>query len=77
MTTEELADELRVDARTIRRWDSAGKIPKPIRLGSAKRWSRDVVERWLKAVKRDGTLPNRREWDAMEEQRIRDEIARR
>lgn len=77
MTTEELAHELRVDDRTIRRWDKTGKLPKPIRIGGSKRWSRDVIQRWLAAVKPDGTLPNRREWEAIEEQRIRNEIARR
>lgn len=84
LTQDELARELRVDERTIRRWDKGGKLPKAIRLGDGektetktKRWRRDAIMRWLAAMKPDGTLPNLREWQAIEEQRARDEIARR
>ncbi len=45
----DLARELRASLRTIRRWDSAGILPKPIRLSSgAVRWSREVILAWLR-----------------------------
>ncbi len=78
MTAEELARELRVDERQVRRLDSEGKIPKALTIGTrSKRWLRDVIVRWLASQKPDGTLPTRSEWQAMEEQRIRDEIGHR
>jgi predicted DNA-binding transcriptional regulator AlpA len=77
MTAEELARELRVDERQVRRLDSEGKIPKALTIGTrSKRWRRDEIVRWLASPKPDGTLPTRSEWQAMEEQRSRDEIRR-
>jgi len=48
MTAEDLAARLQVDARTVRRWRKAGKIPRGIELGdSVVRWRADEIERWL------------------------------
>lgn len=38
VTALELADLLKVSVRTIRRMDSAGKLPPPVRIGHCKRW---------------------------------------
>lgn len=48
LTAKDLAARLQVDARTIRRWRKAGKIPPGIELGrSVIRWPADQIERWL------------------------------
>jgi hypothetical protein len=45
----DLSRELRAGLRTIRRWDAAGILPKPIRLTSgAVRWTRDSIVAWLR-----------------------------
>lgn len=35
--------------RTIRRWDSAGLLPKPIRIGGRVVWRVDEIHAWLNA----------------------------
>lgn len=47
MTADELALELRVDIRTLRRWRRDGMVPKPIRFGRSIRWRRADVGDWL------------------------------
>jgi excisionase family DNA binding protein len=48
MTAEDLAARLQVDARTIRRWRKAGKIPAGIEIGnSVVRWPADQIDAWL------------------------------
>ncbi|WP_166827331.1 helix-turn-helix transcriptional regulator [Thalassoroseus pseudoceratinae] len=77
LTQEELARELRVDVRSIRRWNNAGKLPRPINLGTrAPRWLRETIVRWLASAHRTGELPDRKEWEALEAQR-NDRLARR
>jgi predicted DNA-binding transcriptional regulator AlpA len=50
LTAEDLAARLQVDARTIRRWRKAGKIPRGIEFGnSVVRWREDEIERWLES----------------------------
>jgi predicted DNA-binding transcriptional regulator AlpA len=49
LDAHDLSRELRTSLRTIRRWDAAGILPKPIRLTSgAVRWTRDSVVAWLR-----------------------------
>ena len=43
----EVARLLNVSKRTLWRLLSAGKVPAPVRLGSAVRWRRDELEQWI------------------------------
>ncbi len=59
---EALAKLLCLSVRSIRRLDSAGKLPKPLRIGSAVRWKLhgpDGIRAWLAAG-----CPDRRTWNA-------------
>jgi excisionase family DNA binding protein len=44
--------------RTWRRWDSAGLIPSPVRIGRTTRWRREDVLAWIAAK-----CPRRQEWE--------------
>ncbi len=55
----ELAAELGVSLRQVRRWDGTGLLPRPIRLGSCVRWSRAGIELWIAAG-----CPDRESWEA-------------
>lgn len=59
----ELANRMGVSLRHVRRMDSAGLLPKPVRLGRAVRWPLDEVDRWLRAG-----APGRKHWEAMKDQ---------
>ena len=52
-----------VSLATWRRWDSAGRVPKPARVGGTVRWLRDDLERWSKSG-----MPSRGDFEAMESQ---------
>ena len=54
----ELADRFSVSLRHIRRMDSAGKLPRPVRIGACVRWSLSEIEAWLAAG-----APDRRAWE--------------
>ena len=45
--------------RTVRTWDSAGKLPKPIRIGGRVVWRVAEIRAWLAAG-----APNRDVWEA-------------
>ncbi len=48
MTDREVAIELRVSAKTIRRMHTAGKLPRPLLIGSRSlRWLRQTLVEWL------------------------------
>jgi predicted DNA-binding transcriptional regulator AlpA len=55
----ELAEMLDVSLRQVWRLNSAGRLPKPIRLGGSVRWDRDEVLAWFKAG-----CPDRHSWEA-------------
>ena len=55
----ELAARLGVSLRHVRRMDSAGMLPRPVRLGRAVRWSADDLDAWLAAG-----APDRRAWES-------------
>lgn len=59
LTAAELAHELRVSLKTLRRLDTAAKIPRGTKIGHAKRWPRETVLRWLRTG-----APCRREWES-------------
>ena len=62
LSADGLARRLGVSLRHVRRMDTAGKLPKPIRLGRSVRWPVLETEAWLAAG-----APDRRTWDAMKE----------
>lgn len=52
-----LAELLGVSLITVRRWDSAGKLPAPRRLGACVRWDLAEIRAWSAAG-----CPQRSEW---------------
>ncbi len=50
---------LSLSKRQIFRLNSCGKIPAPIRIGGAVRWSAEEISAWLAAG-----APDRRTWEA-------------
>lgn len=58
MTSAELAGELQISERTVRRLEITGKIgPRPIHIGRAVRYRREEVTKWLEAG-----CPDRENW---------------
>lgn len=49
MTRPEVAELLRIDIRTLHRIraDPNARFPRPIQIGSAIRWRRNSIERWI------------------------------
>lgn len=47
-----------VSVRQWWRWDSSGKIPAAVKIGSTKRWRRDELRQWI-----DAGCPLRMEWE--------------
>ena len=45
--------------RTLRTWDSAGKLPAPLRIGGRVVWRVDEIRAWL-----DAGAPDRAIWEA-------------
>ena len=66
LSAKQLAHLLGVSVRTLWRMDAAGQIPLAGQLGCMKRWDSREIDRWLDARRRDGTYPNRRDWELME-----------
>ncbi len=60
VTASELAKLLGVSVRQIWRMNSAGKIPKPIRMGNCVRWMIKEIEAWLEAG-----VPDRVSWESI------------
>ncbi len=58
-----LAELLDLSVRTIRRFDSAGKLPRPVRIGGAVRWRVAEITHWLEAG-----CPDRQRWEAVRQQ---------
>lgn len=56
------AEALAISVRTLRAWDSGGRIPAPRRIGRATRWDSAELRAWIAAG-----CPSRREWRAMTE----------
>ncbi|UCD49796.1 MAG: helix-turn-helix domain-containing protein [Phycisphaerales bacterium] len=57
-----LARHLGFSERTVRRLDSSGRLPAPVRIGRSVRWLRSDIEGWL-----DAGTPDRKKWNQMEE----------
>jgi prophage regulatory protein len=45
--------------RTLRSWDAAGLIPRPVRIGRSTLWRADELREWIAAG-----CPRRQEWEA-------------
>jgi excisionase family DNA binding protein len=60
ISADDLARELGISTRTVRRLDLEGKLPGPVRIGRAVRWPRQTIVEWIAAG-----APPRREWEAM------------
>jgi excisionase family DNA binding protein len=45
----ELARMLNISLRTLWRLNSAGRLPRPLRLGTSVRWRLDEVNQWISA----------------------------
>jgi len=62
LNAKTLGQMLSLSKRQIFRLNSCGKIPKPIRIGGAVRWSAEEISAWLSA-----SAPDRRTWEVMRE----------
>lgn len=62
LTAKAVGEMLSLSKRQIFRLNSCGKIPAPIRIGGAVRWSAEEISAWLAA-----SAPDRRTWEAMRE----------
>ncbi len=58
----ELAEMLNVSLRQVWRLNSAGKLPRAVRLGGSVRWNRQEITDWFQAG-----CPDRRTWETMKE----------
>jgi prophage regulatory protein len=61
-----LAAMLCVSVRTVRAWDAAGKLPRPVRIGGRVLWRLTEVHGWL-----DAGAPDREVWEAKLDSRDR------
>lgn len=59
LTAGKVGEMLSLSKRQVFRLNSCGKIPAPIRIGGAVRWSAHECAAWLAAG-----APNRAEWEA-------------
>jgi Predicted transcriptional regulator len=55
-----LAKKLCVHEVTIRKWQSSGKIPAPVRIGRAVKWRLAEIDAWIAAK-----CPTLARWEAM------------
>ena len=60
LTAKAVGEMLSLSKRQIFRLNRSGKIPAPIRIGGAVRWSAEEISAWLTA-----SAPDRRTWEAM------------
>jgi len=49
LTKKQLAEILQCSERTIDRYIYSGKIPKPLRIGTRKRWRLSEIENWMQS----------------------------
>ncbi len=58
VTAKKAADICGKSLRTWRTWDSAGLIPRPVRIGRSTLWRLDELREWVTAG-----CPRREEWE--------------
>ncbi len=46
----DLAARLRISRRTAERMLASGEMPRPVRLGRARRWSARLVDEWMRGL---------------------------
>jgi predicted DNA-binding transcriptional regulator AlpA len=56
---EGLSTLVRRSVRSLKRDDCAGRIPRPIMIGSSRRWRIAEIHEWVSAG-----CPNRNEWES-------------
>ncbi len=56
----QVAEMLSLSKRTVFRLNSAGKMPKPVRINGSIRWRRSDIQRWL-----DWDCPERKMFESM------------
>ncbi len=59
LTAKQAARMCGKSLRTWRTWDSAGRIPRPVRIGRSTLWRADELRAWVVAG-----CPQRGEWEA-------------
>lgn len=59
LTARQAATVCGKSLRTWRTWDTAGWIPKPVRIGRSTLWRADELRAWV-----DAGCPRRTEWEA-------------
>jgi excisionase family DNA binding protein len=59
ITARQVAASLGVSLRTVRSWDSGGRLPRPVRIGRSTRWRAEELQRWTSAG-----CPRRVDWEA-------------
>ncbi len=57
LSAADLAQELGLNIRTIRRMDLDGRLPRAVRISRAVRWRRAEIAAWIRAG-----CPKREEW---------------
>lgn len=62
LTAKAVGEMLSLSKRQIFRLNSCGKIPAPIRIGGAVRWSEETIRHWLSCG-----APDRSEWETRRE----------
>jgi len=62
LSAREMGVRLGISVRQIWRLNSAGKLPKPVRLGGSVRWNREEILGWFEAG-----CPDRQSWEAQKE----------
>lgn len=61
LTARQAANMCAKSLRTWRSWDSAGLIPRPVRINRSTLWRSDELRAWVQAG-----CPRRGEWEARE-----------
>lgn len=59
LSAARVAEQFDIGLRTVRTWDAAGRLPKPVRIGVTVRWCAAELAAWTAAG-----CPDRAEWEA-------------
>lgn len=63
LTAREAAAVCGKSLRTWRIWDSAGVIPRPVRISGSTMWRIEELRRWI-----DAGCPRREQWEMMQDE---------
>ena len=56
LTAKDLARTFQISTRTVRRWQRAGDLPPPLRIGGSLRWRAADLEAWLARKDSEGCV---------------------